>query len=320
MSNYRLSDPAYTNLLATQFNTLTPDNDLKWTAVEPSQGDWHFEAAEADLAFANSHQMEFWGHNLIYNEDQYTPSWVRSIDDPVQLRSAMETWIRTVVDHFKGRIHRWVVVNEPILPALTGGQTLFEKKLGPNWMDWCFQVAHQADPKAELWLNEYGTEWLPGGVQAYANLVNGMKARKIPVYGASIKLHLLGYGTLYRDRLLQQMKLFAAQGVKTAFTEVDVPLTPPQDSTLFQRQADTYARIMSTCLTTKNCQEVTTWGLDDAHTWLDHQSWVRSPSTPLMFDNNLAPKPAFTSVQSCLARAAMKATRRAGKLPACLGW
>ena len=320
VSNARLSQSSYPDVLSKSFNTLTPDNNLKWYSVEPTKGNWQFAAAEAELAFANAHQMEFWGHNLIYNQDPNTPAWVTSLSDPVQLRAAVKTWIQTVVGHFRGRVHRWVVVNEPLATTSVGPQdSVFERKLGPNWIDWCFKIAHEADPKAELWLNEYGTDWVTGKAAVLQTLVKGMKARHVPIYGVGLEMHRPAYPGPDVTSTVAQIQAFSKMGLKTAFTEVDVPIQPGNDGAL-NLQAEAYGRIMTACLTAPNCKEVTTWGLDDAHTWLDHQWWTSAPSRPLLFDGNLAPKSSYEMVRSCLARAVMKSSHLKGTLPPCTGW
>ncbi len=316
----RLSDPAYASTLSTQFNSVTPDNDLKWTAVQPAPGDWQFAAAETDLAFADANGMAFRGHNLIYNQDPRNPAWVTSISDPTQLRQAVQTEIQTVVGHFAGRIKRWDVVNEPIATFGVGPQdSVFQRELGPGWVDWCFQLAHDADPSAELWLNEYGTDWYPGKFDALVSFVKGMQKRGVPIYGVGLEMHRLNDDAVDVPTFVSQMKKLARMGLKISLTEVDVPI-PPNDDAALQLQADVYGGIVGGCLQVPQCLDVTTWGLDDGHTWLDSLYVWPTPTRPLLFDANFTPKPAYDSVRLCLDRSVLKAAHVKKKLlPPCVG-
>ncbi|MEI8405965.1 MAG: endo-1,4-beta-xylanase [Actinomycetes bacterium] len=312
----RLGDATYAGLLSGQFNSVTPENDLKWLLVQPTPGDWQFGAADTDLSFAEANHIEFWGHNLIYNQDENNAPWVRSLTNPDQLRQAVKTEIQTVVGRYRGRIHRWDVVNEPLATGGTKRQkSVFQRLLGPRWIDWCFRLAHEADPSAELWLNEYGTEWVPGKFQAMVKLVKGMQRRGVPIQGVGLELH--GTSTSGPDvaTLLAEMRTLSHMGLDIAYTEVDVPI-PPRDQKALRLQAHAYGRIVSTCLQVSRCREITTWGLDDGHTWLDHRGWFPTPTRPLLFAKDLAPKPAFTAVQSCLARGVLASSQYK---PACPG-
>lgn len=304
ITSSRLGDPAYAGLLSEQFSSLTPENDLKWYSVQPAPGEWHFEAADADLAFAEAHGMALKGHNLIWDQDAYTPAWVRALG-PSGLRSAVDEEIRTVVGRYRGRIPRWDVVNEPLANLGTArSDSVFERELGKGWMVRAFVAAHEADPAAELWLNEYGTDWVPGKTAALVRLVRGLREQGAPIYGVGLELHRPTDRGPRSDDVVAALSRFARLGLRTAITELDVPIAPG-DPAGPRRQAKAYGRVVQACLEQPRCREVTVWGLDDGHSWLDHLGLFPTPTRPLLFDADLQPKPAFAVVRACIARAAL---------------
>jgi len=318
ISASRLSDPAYAALLAGQFTSLTPENDFKWYTVQPVQGEWHFENADADLQFATAHHLTLKGHNLVWDQDAYTPAWVEALD-PTALRAAVATEISTEVGRYKGRVKRWDVVNEPLATFGTGSSnSVFDRELGPGWIAWAFGLAHAADRKAALWLNEYGTDWVPGKFDALVSLVQSLQASGTPIAGVGLETHRLSASGPDVATLVGQMQTLAGLGLKVSLSEVDVPVAP-DDPTALASQADAYGRIVGACLQVSACQEITVWGLDDGHTWLDHLGLFPTPTRPLLFDASLQPKSAFDAVRSCLGRAVAISRGATGTLPSCAG-
>ena len=318
VSASRLSDSAYTATLAREFTAVTPENDFKWYAVQPAPGVWHFENADADLQFARANHLALKGHNLIWDQDTYTPSWVTALD-AAALQSAVATEITTEVHRYKGKVKRWDVVNEPLATLGTASAgSVFDRELGPGWIAWAFGLAHAADPKAELWLNEYGTDWVPGKFDALVALVQGLQAAGTPLTGVGLETHRLSATGPDTATLVGQMQTLAALGLQVSLSEVDVPV-PPDAPTALTDQADAYGRIVGACLQVSACRELTVWGLDDGHTWLDHLGLFPTPTRPLLFDSSLQPKPAYSAVRDCLARALGTTRGVTGSLPACAG-
>jgi endo-1,4-beta-xylanase len=252
--------------------------------------------------FAEINDMEIRGHTLLWAQDTYTPAWVKSITDPVALKTAVDNQITATMNHFAGRIHRWDVVNEPLVSLGTAHSTSVFWKLGPEWIADAFRLARSIDPDAELWLNEYGSDWVPGKHEALVALVSELVGAGVPINGVGIQTHRLPGAALDTERFASQLRDFTALGLDVAITELDVPVSPT-DPIAFEFQAAEYARVVSACLTVDGCAEVTVWGLTDASTWLDSLGLFPTPTRPLLFDSEFAPKPAYEAVRRVLSEA-----------------
>ena len=299
---YEITDPSYASVLAREFNSVTPENVLKWYATQPSEGTWDFSGADEILRFADDHDMTIRGHTLVWAQDAYTPAWVKSIADPVALKTSVEDHITATMNHFAGKIPRWDVVNEPLASVGTGQSSSVFWSLGPDWIADAFRLAHSLDPSTELWLNEYGTDWVPGKHEALVALVSGLVDAGVPIKGVGLQMHRLPGAILDTDKFASQMRDFTALGLEVAVTELDVPVAPTDPGAL-QSQALEYARVVSACLMVDGCVEVTLWGLTDGSTWLDSVGLFATPTRPLLFDNAFAPKPAYDAVRGVLAEA-----------------
>jgi endo-1,4-beta-xylanase len=294
------ADPAFASILSREFNSLTPENALKWYSTQPSAGTWDFTGADAIVDFAEDNGMTIRGHTLVWAQDTYTPAWVRAISDPVELQTTVNEHITTTMNHFSGRIERWDVINEPLASFGTGTSTSVFWTLGPEWIADAFRLARSLDADAELWLNEYGSDWVPGKHEALLALVTDLVGSGVPIDGVGIQTHRLPGAVLDTERFAAQLGDFTALGLEVAITELDVPVSPT-DPDAFEVQAAEYARVVSTCLRVTGCVEVTVWGLTDGATWLDSLGLFATPTRPLLFDTAFAPKPAYEAVRQVLA-------------------
>lgn len=298
------TDTAYSTVLAREFGSLTPENAMKWYAIQPSRGSYSFSAADTVVDYAVANGMEVRGHTLVWAQDTYTPNWVKAISDPTDLRSVVQDHITTVVNRYEDRVHRWDVVNEPLASFGTGLSSSVYWTLGAGWIADAFADAHAADPTAELWLNEYGSDWVPGKHAALLALVSDLVADGVPIDGVGIQTHRLPNQTLDVVAFAEQLRDFTDLGLEVAVTELDVP-TAPTDAAAFAKQAVEYGKVVDACLAVADCTEVTTWGVTDASTWLDGLGTFPTPTRPLLFDTAYAAKPAYDTVRARLAAAAV---------------
>lgn len=297
-------DAGYLDTLAREFSSVTPENALKWYTVRPAPGTWSFGPADAVIDAATAEGLEIRGHTLVWAQDSYTPDWVESVTDPVALRSLVDEQITTVMERYRDRVHRWDVVNEPLATVGAGpSESVFWDVLGPGWVGDAFRTAHAVDPTAELWLNETGTDYLPAKHDALLALVSGLVADGVPIHGVGIQGHRFTVDGPDPATLERQLRDFTDLGLAVAITELDVA-TNPADPAWPQRQADAYGRMVGVCLAVVGCEEITMWGLTDRSTWLDSFAGLPKPTRPLLFDEALAPKPAYDRFRSLLAAAA----------------
>lgn len=296
-----LDEPEYRSTLLATFNSVTPENALKWASIHPGPDEWDFGPIDELVAFATANGLAVKGHNLIWEQQvvDSTPDWVLGITDPDELRAVVRRHITTVMDRYRGTVDRWDVVNEPFQ---TLGSELhpnhFQQVLGDDYIAEMFEIAHEADPSARLFLNEATVELLPDKAAALVSLVEGLVARGVPIDGVGLQGHLVAGSIapgIFRSLIDQLDEL----GVEVAVTELDVPLTDAADP--LDRQASTYGQVLDECFA-EACREVTLWGFTDRYTWIDDT--FGPGRAPLPFDREYRPKPALDAMRAALVRAA----------------
>ena len=156
------------SLAGTQFDMVTPGNEMKWDTTEPSNGSYNFGPGDQIVSFAQSHSMRVRGHNLVWHSQ--LPSWVSNLPTN-QVQSAMEAHITTEATHYKGKVYAWDVVNEPFNEDGTLRQDVFYKAMGTGYIADALRTAHAADPNAKLYLNDYNIEGT--GVQEQRHVLAG---------------------------------------------------------------------------------------------------------------------------------------------------
>lgn len=295
-----LDETEYRATLVETFNSITPENELKWDSIQPEPGEWNFGPADVLVAFADEHDLEVKGHTLIWHQEfvHSTPDWVLEIDDPEQLRSVITEHITTVMQRYADSVDRWDVVNEP-LETLGSGlhDNHFRRVLGDDYVGEMFRIAHDAAPDTELWLNEAAVEFHPAKAAALVSLVASLLEMGTPIHGVGIQGHLIG-GKVDAEFLEQLVADLEGLGVKVAITELDVPAVDPVDP--LEVQADTYRDAIGACLINL-CREVTLWGFTDRYTWID--TTFGEGLAPLPFDSDYQPKPALESIREELSTA-----------------
>ena len=153
-----LGDGRYAGVLARHFNYLTAEYEMKWDAIERTRGIQDFGAGDAIVAYGQASGMQVKGHALIWHGS--VPGWVGGLS-AADLRVAFEDHIRSVAEHYRGRVRAWDVVNEAIADDGPGlRDTVFRQKLGDQYIADAFRLARQADPQALLFYNDYGGEGL----------------------------------------------------------------------------------------------------------------------------------------------------------------
>jgi endo-1,4-beta-xylanase len=292
-----LGDPTYRSTLVDTFNSVTPENELKWASIHPAPGEWDFGPADQIVDFAREHDLAVKGHTLIWDQEliDSTPDWVLEIRDPDELRAAVTEHIATVMDRYRDSVDRWDVVNEPIETLGTDlYDNHFRQVLGDDYIAWMFRTAHAAAPDEQLWLNEAAVEYQPGKAAALVALVAGLVEQDVPIDGVGIQGHLVG-GTVDAVALERLVADLEVLGVEVAVTELDVPARDPVDP--LSVQAGTYRGALGACLANR-CREVTLWGFTDRHTWID--ATFGEGLAPLPFDEDYRPKPALEAIRESL--------------------
>src|SRR5689334_7521641 len=309
-------------IVNTQFNSITPENVLKWALVHPEPGRYDFAAPDRFVEFGEKHDMFVVGHTLVWHNQ--TPRWVFEDDkgNPVDretLLKRLREHIFTVVGRYKGRIKGWDVVNEALNQDGTMRQSPWFKIIGDDYVVQAFKFAHEADPSAELYYNDYDLE-LPAKRAGGVELIRKLKAAGVPIAGVGLQNHnLMDWpSTADEDATITA---FEQLGVKVNITELDVDVLPrttkpgadyavdvpvtPQLNPYVDRlpdamrviQAMSYAELFYVYLKHRDVIErVTFWGVTDGDSWLNNWPIKGRTNYPLLFDRNGEAKPALKAV------------------------
>jgi endo-1,4-beta-xylanase len=294
------NDATYREHVAGEFNSVTAENVMKWESIEQVRGVLDFTAADALVDFARANGQQVRGHTLLWHNQN--PAWltegVASGDiTPTELRAILKQHVFDVAGHFRGRIYGWDVVNEVIDDNGQLRDTIWLQNLGPGYIADTFRWAHQADPKAKLYLNDYNVEGINPKSDRYLELVKELKAAGVPVHGFGMQGHL-GVQFGFDGRALENLQRFEKLGLETAFTEVDVRMLLPVDNPKLQAQAQGYSLLMSACLLAKRCVSFTVWGFTDKYSWVP--GFFEGEGAANLLDENFAPKPAHQAVRTDL--------------------
>ncbi|MGQ3553746.1 endo-1,4-beta-xylanase [Streptomyces rochei] len=279
-----LGEADYAATLDREFNSATPENEMKWDATEPSRGTFTFSAADRVVDHARAQGMDVRGHTLVWHSQ--LPSWVGALG-AADLRGAMNDHINQVMGRYKGQIHSWDVVNEAFQDGGSGARrsSPFQDKLGDGYIEEAFRTARAADPAAKLCYNDYNTDGVNAKSTAVYTMVKDFKARGVPIDCVGFQGHFNSNSPVPAD-LRANLQRFADLGVDVQITELDIEGSGTA-------QADAYARVVDACLAVDRCTGITVWGVTDKYSW-------RSGGTPLLFDGNYDAKPAYDAVLAAL--------------------
>ncbi|MGY1697763.1 endo-1,4-beta-xylanase [Geodermatophilus sp. SYSU D00814] len=307
-------DKEYRRILAAEFSSVSPENQMKWDFIHPEPGVYNWGPADAIVDFAEANGQVVRGHTLLWHSQ--LPAWVHEIENPEELRAVLKEHIQTVVGRYAGRIQQWDVANEIFADTWDdGGVRLrdgstgatanpFIEKLGPGIVADAFRWAHEADPEAKLFLNDYAVEDWNEKSTAYYDLARQLLADDVPLDGFAFQAHLdLQYP--FPGTLQANMQRFDDLGLETAITELDVRFTLPEDGRptpeLLQEQADTYQGVLEACLAVEDCNSFTIWGFTDKYSWVPSFSAGQGAATVMFEDYER--KPAYWALHETLAAA-----------------
>jgi len=300
------------------FSTATAENEMKWQSLNPSPNRYNWEPADNFVAFCEKNRMIAIGHCLVWHSQ--VPRWLFRDDSGNALKrdallARMKDHIMTVVGRYKGRVKGWDVVNEALNDNGTLRNSQWLQIIGENaedkkydFIENAFRWAHEADPNAELYYNDYGLETSKDKCDAAVAIVKHLKSKGLRIDGVGIQLH----GSLTHpspEGLEYAVTSLAAAGAKVMITELDIRTrtrgyrgadirrvnrlstqdTNADAAETQKKLAEKYAQIFSVLVKhKKDITRVTFWGVYDGASWIG--------GSPLLFDRSCQPKEAFFAV------------------------
>lgn len=301
-------------LLLREFNSITPENAMKMGPIHPEENRYFWRDADSIVNFAHQNGLRVRGHNLLWHEQ--APGWIFTdkqgafVSKEVLLKRLKEH-ITTVVQRYKGKIYAWDVVNEAIddNPRNFLRNTEWYQITGEEFIAKAFEYAHEADPSALLFYNDYNTE-RPEKRDRIYKLLKKLKDANVPVHGVGLQ----GHWSIFEpseSELRAAIEKYSSLGLQIHITELDVSVYPwekekrkkrPGESDILnadmeQKQLDQYSKIFKVFREyPKVITNVTFWNISDRYSWLDTYPVSGRKNYPLLFDTNLQKKKAYWEV------------------------
>ena len=322
-SQFTEQNPAQAALVKKQFSSITPENVMKWEKIRPERDQFNFGPADRYVEFGEKNNMFIIGHTLVWHSQ--TPSWVfedgkGNPTDRATLLARMSNHIHTVVSRYKGRVKGWDVVNEALNENGSLRQSPWLKIIGEDYLVKAFEFARTADPKAELYYNDFALE-NSSKRKGAVTLIEKLKAAGVKVDGIGTQSHLrLNSPSI--QQIEDTITTFGQLKVKVMVTELDVEVLPRHTGNLTaevsyreaanpalnpytnglpesvqQDLAKRYGEIFEVYARhADKISRVTLWGVTDGDSWLNDWPIRSRTNHPLLFDRNNQPKPALDAV------------------------
>ena len=303
-------------LILQQFNSMTPENAMKMGPIHPAENEYAWKDADSIAAFAKRNNLKLRGHTLCWHSQ--APRWFftdsatgKQVTKEVLLQRLKEH-ITTVVKRYKDVIYAWDVVNEVVSdnPNEYFRNSLFYQICGEDFVAKAFQYAHDADPNALLFYNDYN-EINASKREKIFKLVKNLKDAGVPIHGVGLQGHW-ALNEPSEQQLDSTIGHFAGLGLKIHITELDISVYPKEHNAR-ERKAEDYdtvftpekekrqIEIYKMCFRifrkySQVISSVTFWNISDRHSWLDNFPVRGRKDYPLLFDKNLQPKKAYWEV------------------------
>lgn len=319
------NEPDAIALVEKHFNSITPENILKWEEVRPEPNQYNFEPVDQYVAFGEKNNMFIIGHTLVWFYQ--TPDWVFQDEsgkalDREALLERMKDHIFTVMGRYKGRIHGWDVVNEAVMADGQLRKNKWLEIIGEDYVLKAFEYARQADPNAQLYYNDYDPE-KPLKCEGVVRLIRDLQSKGVRIDGVGTQGHwFLDYPPL--NEIEASILSLSKLGVKLMVTELDVSVLPfyPVDAPAVelssfdgetqkkynpypdvlpdaaqQDLAKRYAELFSLFHKHRDkLSRVTFWAVHDGQSWRSYLPIRGRTDYPMLFDRHCKPKPAFDAV------------------------
>lgn len=300
-------------LILKEFNSITAENAMKMGPIHPRENRYFWRDADSIVAFGVRNKLKVRGHTLCWHTQ--TPQWLfidsagKNVSKEVLL-DRLKSHIQTVVSRYKGKIYAWDVVNEVIADDTTFlRKSKWQEITGEDFIQKAFEYAHEADPNAVLFYNDYNTE-IPAKRDKIYRLLKNLLAKGVPVHGVGLQAHW-SISTPSREELEKSIQLFSSLGLQIQFTELDISVySGRQGGQMIRGQGQTQAAVFTPEMEQlqlekykmvfevfrkyrKHITGVTFWNLSDQYSWLDGRG---RKNYPLLFDTKLEPKKAYWEV------------------------
>lgn len=311
---------AYNAVLTREFNAVVGENNMKWGSLQSTRGNFTYGDADGMVQLAQQNNMVVRGHNFVWHQqsgfaaNMPAQSTVQATRDT--MFKIMKTHITAVMQHYKGKIFEWDIVNEAVARDSAGMRlgtgtsssfwSLRTDAANHNWdfVDSAYTYARRADSTAFLVYNDYDCEGMGKKSGLVYNLVSRLKAQKL-IDGVGLQCHFYVPGTstgsngaFPADEMAANLRRLSDLGLRISLTEVDIRIPTPASAANLQSQRLAYEKLIGLCLANPACKTIVFWGLNDGQSWIPGQ--YSGQGAPLLFDDAFKAKPAYDGVAAQL--------------------
>ena len=302
--------------ILSQFNSMTAENAMKMGPIHPQENKYNWAGGDSVAAFAKRNNLKLRGHTLCWHNQ--TPPWLfvdsstgKQVTKEVLLQR-LKDHITSVVQRYKGSIYAWDVVNEAISDNKDEylRNSLWYQICGEEYIIKAFQWAHEADPNALLFYNDYN-EIDAVKREKIIRLIKALKARGVPIHGVGLQGHW-AINEPTKEQLDRTLHDFSQLGMALQITELDISVYPKEhtargkqagdyDTVFTKEKAEKQVEVYKMCFELfrkyrQHISSVTFWNISDRSSWLDNFPVRGRKDYPLLFDKDLHPKKAFWEV------------------------
>jgi endo-1,4-beta-xylanase len=297
-------------LIRREFNTLTAENAMKPALIHPEKDRYFWTDADSIVEFAKTNNMKMRGHTLCWYKQ--TGDWFFKNDDGAlvdkeELLRRLKDHIMNIVGRYKGKVYAWDVVNEAIddNEKKDFRNSLWYQICGEEYIAKAFEYAHEADPDAKLFYNDYNTE-VPLKREKIFSLIKKLKEKGTPIDGVGLQGHW-NIKWPSTTELTNTIEQFSTLGIDIQITEMDISVYDSKENTdqnpgVFTEerekgQMEKYRAMFDVFLKSKNkISSVTFWNVSDRHSWLDNFPVRNRKNFPLLFDASFLRKKAYWEI------------------------
>jgi endo-1,4-beta-xylanase len=310
----------YNNTLAREFNAVVGENNMKWGSLEAARGNFTYADADGMVQFAQQNGMGVRGHNFVWHQqggfaaEMPAQASVQATRDT--MFKIMKSHITAVMQHYKGKVYEWDIVNEAVARDSAGMRlgtgtsssfwSLRTDAANHDWdfVDSAYAYARRADSTAVLVYNDYDCEGMGKKSGLVYNLVSRLKAKNL-IDGVGLQCHFYVPGTATgsngafpADEMAANLRRLSDLGLRISLTEVDFRIPTPASAANLQAQRLAYEKLIGLCLANPACKTIVFWGLNDGQSWIPGN--YPGQGAPLLFDDAFKAKPAYDGVAAQL--------------------
>ncbi|MCL4476131.1 MAG: endo-1,4-beta-xylanase [Nitrospirae bacterium] len=299
-----LNDTLYRTTLAREFSMVTPKDALKFGSVHQYRDRYDFSEADVIVGFAEVYGMEVRGHTLVWEPAPSVSEQLPRNRLPGWLFEKNWAWeesinilrdhITTVVGRYRGRVKVWDVVNEAVAPDGSLRNTFWLRHIGPEYIEMAFRWAHEADPEAKLFYNDYDGEGLGQKSDSIYALLRELLQRGVPIHGVGLQLHVSTDNYPEPKDVAANIQRLSDLGLEVHITEMDVRIEGPATEEKLAEQARIYREMLEAGLSTRKFGAMVLWGFTDRYSWIPE--YFNGSGNALIFDKSYRPKLAYNAL------------------------